>query len=90
MTMSLFQPCIVYKTIAATIIAAIIGYAFLDGGSHEANIATVIQTAYDMVSHVRDSPVVVGNQVGRMSITNEPRSGRKSPSKRRRRITRTK
>jgi len=31
MTMSLFQPYIVYKAIATTVIAAIIGCAFLDG-----------------------------------------------------------
>ena len=70
-----------YKAIAATVIAAIIGWLSLGGGSRRQNITTVIQTAYDMVSPERDSPVAVGDQVGRMSVANEPRSGRKSPSK---------
>jgi hypothetical protein len=37
----------VYKAIATTVIAAIIDCSSLDGGSRKANIATVIQRAYD-------------------------------------------
>lgn len=36
------------KAIATTVTATIIGYAFLGGGSHKANITKAIQTAYDM------------------------------------------
>ncbi len=39
---------IVATAVAAAAIAAIIGCSSLDGGSRKANIATVIQTAYDM------------------------------------------
>ena len=38
-----------------------------------------VEVSFD-VSPERDSPVAVGDQVGRMSVANEPRSGRKSPS----------
>ena len=41
---------IVAVAIAAIAVAAIIGCSSLGGGSRKANIATVIQTAYDMVS----------------------------------------
>ena len=39
---------IVAVAIAAVAVAAIIGCPSLGGGSRKANIATVIQTAYDM------------------------------------------
>ena len=70
-----------YKAIVATVIKAIIGYAFLDRErfsqaehhkSHPGRLRHGIPE--------RDSPVVVGDQVGQMSVANEPRSGRKSTS----------
>jgi hypothetical protein len=53
-----FTLCIVYKAIATAVTAAIIGSLSLGGGSRKANIPTIIQTAYDMVSpsEIRLSP----------------------------------
>ena len=50
--------------IATTVTATIICCESMRSGSRRQNIAMVIQTAYDMVSPERDSPVAAGDKAG--------------------------